>query len=81
MPQRPGDYRVICDYSGFKVWASETVKTYDGFRVHQRFVGSEQQRHPQELIKPVREDVSVKDARPPGDDVFLAPGDVTAADL
>jgi hypothetical protein len=38
-------------------------------------------RHPQELIKPRREKVSVKDPRPEGQDVFLSPGDVTADDL
>jgi hypothetical protein len=25
--QRVGDFRVTCDFSGFKVWASETVMT------------------------------------------------------
>lgn len=79
--QRVGDYRVICDFSGFKCWASETVQTWNNLRVHRRFVGEEQARHPQDLVKGVRDDPSVPNPRPPGTDVFVAPGDVTAADL
>ena len=79
--QRVGDHKVICDMSGFAVWASETVKTWDGFRVHRRFVGEEQSRHPQEMVRPVRDDTSVPDARPEPPDRFLAPGDVTPESL
>ncbi len=79
--QRVGDYRVQCDYSGFKCWASDTVKTHDGFRVLARFAGTEQQRHPQELVRSRPDKQSVPWSRPQTTDVFLAPGDVTAADL
>lgn len=79
--QRVGDHLVLCDYSGFKVWASETVKTWDGFRVHRRFVGEEQSRHPQELVRGRVDNQRVPDPRPEPTDVFLAPGDVSASDL
>lgn len=79
--QRIGDFLVIDDWTGFREWRSECVKTWDGFLVHRRHIGQEQQRHPQDLIKPVMEDVHVPDARPEGEDVFLTPGQVTAADL
>jgi hypothetical protein len=79
--QRPGDYRVICDYSGFKCWASETVKTWQGHRVLKRFVGEETQRHPQELVRGRVDRQAVPWSRPEPTDVFLSVGDVTAEDL
>jgi hypothetical protein len=79
--QRPGDYRVICDYSGFQCWASETVKTWQGFRVLRRFAGEETQRHPQELVRGKPDHQQVPWARPEPADVFLAVGDVTPGDL
>lgn len=79
--QRPGDYRVICDYSGFKCWASETVKTWDGFRVLKRFAGQETQRHPQELVRGKADNQTVPWSRPEATDTFLSPGDVTPEDL
>lgn len=79
--QRIGDYRIICDFSGFKCWASETVKTWDGFRVHRRFVGTEQVRHPQDFVTGVNDDQSVRDPRPEAADTFINPGDVTPASL
>lgn len=79
--QRIGDHLVICDRSGFKVWASETVMTWDGLRVSRRFVGEEATRHPQDFVRGVKDDQSVKNPRPEPTDVFLSPGDVTPADL
>jgi hypothetical protein len=79
--QRPGDYRVICDFSGFKCWASETVKTFNGSRVLARFAGEETQRHPQENVRSRPDLQSVPWSRPEGTDVFLSVGDVSAADL
>lgn len=81
MSGEPGDFRVICDYSGFKCWASETVKTWNGFRVLRRFAGEETSRHPQDLVRPVREDTRVPNARPEATDTFLGVNDVTAASL
>lgn len=79
--QRPGDFRVICDFSGFKCWASETVKTWNGLRVLRRFAGEETRRHPQESVRGRREDTSVPDPRPEGADVFLGVNDVTPESL
>lgn len=70
--QRPGDWRVICDYSGFKCWASETVLTWNGFRVLRRFAGEETRRHPQDLVRGRTDDQRVPWARPEPTDVFLS---------
>lgn len=79
--QRPGDYRVTCDASGFKGWASETVKTHAGFRVLRRFAGEETQRHPQESVRALPDRQTVAWSRPETTDVFLAVNAVTAASL
>lgn len=79
--QRPGDYRIVCDVSGFQGRASETVKTWDNKRVLRRFVGDEVQRHPQDLVRTRPDNQSVPWSRPEPTDVFLSPGDVTEADL
>lgn len=76
--QRADDFRVICDASGFKCWASDTVMPWDGKRVLRRFA---EQRHPQDFLRAVKEDTTVKNPRPEREDVFLDVGDVTAADL
>lgn len=79
--QRIGDWRVICDASGFKCWASETALTWDGKRVLRRFLGEEGQRHPQDLVRGKPDDQRVAWTRPEATDTFLAVGDVTPADL
>lgn len=79
--QRPGDYRVICDRSGFKVWASETVLTWNNLRVHRRFLGDETSRHPQDLVRGRSDDQSVPWSRPEATDTYLTPGDITQDDL
>jgi hypothetical protein len=78
--QRIGDFRIICDFSGFKGWASESTMTWDGRRVLNRFLGEEQQRHPQDLVKAVRDDPRVSNPRPETADVFLT-SDVLPSDL
>lgn len=78
---RIGDYLVLCDLSGFKCWASETVKRWDGMRVHRRFVGSEIARHPQDLIRSIRDDQTVPDVRSEPAPTYLNPGDVTPSSL
>lgn len=80
--QRPGDWKVVCDLSGLTCWASETVKTWQGYRVHRRFVGSEVQRHPQDTPPKLPQDEGrVPWARPEVTPTFRDPTDVTAADL
>jgi hypothetical protein len=77
---RLGDHRVICDFSGFKCWASETVMTYNGFRVLARFAGEETQAHPQDRPRTVRESPGPPNPRPEGTDVYAA-GLVSPSDL
>lgn len=79
--QRLGDHLVVCDFSGFTVWASDTVMTWKGLRVARRFVGEEATRHPQDFVKSVRDDPSVSNPRPPGEAVFRSSTAVTPADL
>lgn len=80
MSDRPGDWRVICDYSGFKCWASECAKTWDGFYVMRRFVGEETKRHPQDLVRGKPDDQAVPWSRPETEDTFISTP-VTPSDL
>jgi hypothetical protein len=57
----PGDHKVISDLSGFEHLRSECRKTWDGLIVHHTDYDP---KHPQLIIKPKRERVGVKDARP-----------------
>jgi hypothetical protein len=77
-PYRSGDHLAICDRCGRRGYRSKMRLTWDKLLTHPECYDA---RHPQELIKPRREKVSVKDPRPEGQDVFLSPGDVTADDL
>lgn len=78
MLARPGDYRVICDRSGFKCWASETVvEPWTGLRVLARFADV---RNPADTPNPIRPEAVVRDARPEGADVYQVTP-VTPADL
>lgn len=65
---RLGDWNVICDHSGFKCKASETVKIWDGMRVLRRFA---EERQPQDLIKGVKDNQNVPWSRPETTDVFI----------
>lgn len=73
----PGDYNVICDLSGFKCKASETVLQWNGLRVLRRFAD---ERNPQDFVRTRGENVSVRDPRPEQADVFIT-SPITAADL
>lgn len=75
--QRIGDYRVICEASGFKVWKSDTVRQWDGFMVDRRFVDK---RNPQDLLKAKPDNPGVREPRPEPADVFLS-SQVTQDDL
>jgi SH3-like domain-containing protein len=79
--QRPGDWRFVCDLSGFEGWASDIVLTWDNKRVLRRFVGEEAVRHPQDLVQGRPDNQSVPWSRPEGSDVFLGVNDVTAESL
>lgn len=54
------------------------VKQWDGQMVLSRFAET---RQPQDFPAKPRIERPVRNARPEGPDVFLSPGDVTAADL
>jgi hypothetical protein len=68
---RDGDWWVICDRSGFKVPASETVKEWNGARVWRELA---EPRHPQDLLRIRRpEKLSVPDPRPRPVDLYVGP--------
>ena len=73
-----GDFNVICDRSGFKVKASETMMTWDGLRVRRK---DWEPRHPQDFVRGVRDIQSVKNGRPEATDTFLDDNDVTRESL
>jgi len=73
-----GDHLVICALSGQKALRSECVKRWDGLIVKREF---SEARHPLDRERPPPIERAVLDSRPPGDPVYLNPGDVTAADL
>lgn len=75
---REGDYLVICAHSGQKALRSQCVKQWNGHIVKKEFADA---RHPLDRQFSPRPERTVTDARPPGDDVFLDPGDVTADQL
>lgn len=71
-------WNVICDLSGFKCKASETVRRWDGLRVLRRF---SEERQPQDFVRGVKDNQSVPWARPEAADSFLDAGDVAPGDL
>lgn len=73
--QRIGDFLRICDRSGREVFASETIKEWNGLIVYCRF--ADKFRQPQDFVTGVKDDSRVNDPRPEGPDVFIGPGDVT----
>lgn len=70
---RDGDHLVVCDRSGFTVWASDCVKQWDGLLVYKKFA---EPRHPQDFLRARREDLTIRDARPQRrieDETFVGP--------
>lgn len=76
--QRIGDWKVICDRTGFECWASETVLEWNGLRVRRQ---SAEQRHPQDFVRGVPDNPTVPFTRPESADVFIATNAVRAEDL
>lgn len=72
-----GSWNVICDISGFKVKASETVLRWDGLRVIKRFC---EERQPQDFVRGVPDDPTVPWTRPETANQFLS-APVTPGDL
>lgn len=70
MTYRPGDFWRICDVSGRKVRASETVRQWDGLIVHH---SEFETRHPQDFVKGRRDRQIVTDPRPEPSPVYAGP--------
>lgn len=73
-----GDFNCICDASGFKCKASETVKQWNGLRVRKDFF---ERRHPQDRPHGVRDDQTVFDPRPDSTPTFVGTNEVTQDSL
>lgn len=74
----PGDPWYLCDICGFRIRRSRIRKNWKNQMVCPE---DYEKKHPQLSIRPVKETIAVKDARPEGEDVYLEPGDVTADSL
>jgi hypothetical protein len=72
----PGDYWRICDRSGRKVRASQTVRQWDGLIVA---LDEYEERHPQDFVRGRRDFQSVPDPRPEMVDSFIGPLITTTA--
>lgn len=69
MTYRSGDFWRICDRTGFKVRASDTVKDWNGLIVKRSEWDG---RHPQDFVKAKMDRQRVPDPQPEGNDVFLS---------
>jgi hypothetical protein len=79
--ERPGEWKFVCEFSGFVGYASESALTWDGKRVLRRFLGEEGSRHPQDFVRVTPDKQSVPWSRPEATAVFVEAGSVTADDL
>ena len=59
----PGEHKMVCDRSGLTYPASEMRKEWNGLWVHKDYF---EPRHPQEFVRGVNDDQSVRNARPDG---------------
>jgi len=75
---KPGDWNAICDSCGYKYKASELRLRWDGFRVCPKDF---ELRHPQDLLRGVKDKQSTPWSRPEPADVFVDAGSVQASDL
>jgi hypothetical protein len=66
----PNDPWCICDLSGIKVRMSQTRKTWDGYRVWDKYWYP---KHPQLSVRGIPDHMDVKDARPRQTDSFIYP--------
>ena len=67
---RSGKYNAICDVCGFKFKETSLRKRWDGLMVCEQ---DWEQRHPQELLRPVPDQVKLPWTRPEGRDQFIQP--------
>ena len=75
---RDGDHAVICDRTGFRVYASQAKREWNGLLVREQ---SWEPRHPQDTIRGVPERSRVTDPRPRQANRFLGTNEVTRDDL
>ena len=75
---RNGTYKVVCDRSGFIVDAKDCKMQWNGLFVRKELW---EERHPQDMLRPVRERLAPPIPRPIGESVFLSANEVTAEDL
>lgn len=75
---RSGDPYRICDLSGQKVHASDTVKLWNGLIVKRSWY---EPRNPQDFVRGGHDRQVFPEPRPEADDVFLEVNDVTREDL
>lgn len=57
-----GDHNAICYFCGMKGKASKMVRNWQGFFVHPEH---NEERHPQDFVRPVPDDQSVEWSQPP----------------
>lgn len=74
----PGDYYGACDVCGFKTRRSQMRRRWDGAMV---CLKDFEQRHPQDLIKPIQERQPLRDVRPEPEWTFVSGNGITADDL
>jgi len=65
---RRGEYKATCDRCGFRFWASQLRKEWDGVMVCSRCW---EPRNAQELVRPIKDDSAVPWSRPETPDVFV----------
>lgn len=73
MDWQSGKWLVICDRCGFKRMNDEVVQTWDKYIVCKPSIkqGCFEHRHPQDFIRPVKDDPSVPFTRREPADVFV----------
>jgi hypothetical protein len=77
MPDERVRQIAICDASGFKCYADELVRQWDGAMVLPRFLDK---RNPQDFVRGIPDNRAVRMARPEQADTFIT-GTITPADL
>lgn len=65
---KPGQWNAICDICGFEFKSGELRKNWQGLMV---CASDFEQRHPQELIRAVRDDPSTEWNRPEPPDIYV----------
>ncbi len=75
---KDGDWNVICQRTGFKVKASNSVKEWNNLIIRSH---SWEIRHPQDFLRSKQDQPGIRDARPRPTTKFLTANEVTASSL